>query len=648
MNDNTAYFHFTLGPVQSFVAQARRTRDFWAGSFILSWLAGVAMREVIAQAGNDRDAILFPKPEPTFLGWLDGTRCGMDGPEQGSIPNRFKARVDLDKFNPADVVTAVTKAWQALADTVYEQDFGRLAVTKRPDRALWDRQIKATWEMHWSITDDNEDSAILDQRKNWRSYAPPEQPGVKCMMMDGWQELSGVPTPNEDSLKAFWEPLRQSSNTLQSDVREKEYLCAIAFVKRRFPRHFDKLPVTTMPGGWSLHGWKVDEGRPSVSYMAAVHWLENIIIHANNSAQVEECLWAFHDAAYRLTQEHGAWGNDIRCIRDAKPHRKWEALDGDVFFESVLENTNLYTTPEKQAQAKTALQQLRRLQQVSGLGRASPFYAVLMMDGDSLGKQMKEQAKQAAITVGLQTFTSKVPALVDEHSGFLIYAGGDDVLAVLPTENALACALAIREHYMAIFSAYADKQLTTSISAAIEFAHIRMPLTKVLRDAHHLLDDIAKEQCGRDALAVRVWKPGGKALEWAMRWDQACDTSTGAKRLVVERLSKAFKEDLLRDDDPQGQFSNKFFYKIRERLELFNPAQDGDPAHALLDAQTALDLMAAEYVVSGAFDKSLEKRQRLEHAKAVVKPLLEQCMSRGRYRADGALLVRFLAQKEVV
>jgi hypothetical protein len=58
--------------------------------------------------------------------------------------------------------------------------------------------------------------------------------------------------------------------------------------------------------------------------------------------------------------------------------------------------------------------------------------------------------------------------------------------------------------------------------------------------------------------------------------------------------------------------------------------------------------MAAEYVVSGAFDKSLEKRQRLEHAKAVVKPLLEQCMSRGRYRADGALLVRFLAQKEVV
>jgi CRISPR-associated protein Cmr2 len=41
------YFHFTLGPVQSFVAQARRTRDFWAGSFLLSWLSTVAIQAVI-------------------------------------------------------------------------------------------------------------------------------------------------------------------------------------------------------------------------------------------------------------------------------------------------------------------------------------------------------------------------------------------------------------------------------------------------------------------------------------------------------------------------------------------------------------------------------------------------------------------------
>ena len=32
--------HISIGPVQKFVGQARRTRDLWAGSFLLSWMAG--------------------------------------------------------------------------------------------------------------------------------------------------------------------------------------------------------------------------------------------------------------------------------------------------------------------------------------------------------------------------------------------------------------------------------------------------------------------------------------------------------------------------------------------------------------------------------------------------------------------------------
>lgn len=39
----TRILHFTLGPVQGFIADARRTRDLWAGSFLLSWLTGQAM-----------------------------------------------------------------------------------------------------------------------------------------------------------------------------------------------------------------------------------------------------------------------------------------------------------------------------------------------------------------------------------------------------------------------------------------------------------------------------------------------------------------------------------------------------------------------------------------------------------------------------
>ena len=711
------YFHFTLGPVQSFVAQARRTRDFWSGSFILSWLSGVAMREVIAQCGDSRDqellpkpedVILFPKPEPQFLAWLVGDCEGENGPAQGSIPNRFKADVSGVDFKPENVVKAVQDAWWELAELVYESDLeelGQEKSAKERTRQIWEQQIKACWEITWAITDNVGDSAILDQSKNWRSYAPPHEPGVKCMMMEGWQELSGVETHDAKALEAFWGGLRKSgSKAIGSDLREREYLCAIAFVKRRFPHYFRYFGKKVEKGlflsdGSQVHGWEVKSGRPSVSYMSAVHWLKSTILKTqdnsepNNAKAVEEQLWKFHKSAFKLTKDHGSWDNNIRCISEVTPHKKWEALEGDVFFESALQNPNLFPLDKNGEQAKEVLRQLGRLKAKTGLSAPSPFYAVLMMDGDSLGKQMSDRNKQKAIAKGLQKFTCKVSGdegIVHRNNGFLVYAGGDDVLAVLPLEDALPCALKIRECYEAIFAEDKDRLgVETSISAAIEFAHMNMPLTKVLSDAHRLLDDVAKDRCGRDSLAVRVWKPGGKALEWAMPWEAACEKDAdGNNQLEIIRLCETLK-----GVDPQNQFSNGFFYKIREQLELLNPVVRPDPCGRMKkpvsgesvfgsgslgdEDNPAVKLMAAEYVDSGLFDPGIDKddkeykRKQLVHAESVVRPLLKQCFPQKRefperkkegdkapepeyvsldycYYADAALLVRFLVHKGVL
>ena len=655
MSDQKTYFHFTLGPVQSFVAQARRTRDFWAGSFILSWLSAVAVREVIAQCGST-DAIQFPNPEPDFLAWIDGTHH-QDGsePQQGSIPNRFKALVHKQSFDPEKVTKAVKDAWKALADEVYKADFenDKMASRQVPCKELWNRQIEGCWELVWSFADvpkpsEVNDIPVLDQRKKWRTYIAPSQPKVKCMMMDGWQELSGVPTPNAESLNAFWEPLRTAApRAMKTDIRENEYLCAIAFVKRRFPRHFQNMKPVPMPTNWTAHGWEVEEGRPSVSYMAAAHWWAATLEQAKSSDLVKQCVGEFYQAAADLTGSHSEWKTSINCIDKATDNKKWKALDGDVFFDSVLGNEALYTTQEKKGQAKLALKKLQALRRETVMVEAaSPFYAVLMMDGDSLGIQMKVRSKQQDIAEGLQTFTKAVEGIVKEHHGFLVYAGGDDVLALLPTEDAMPCALAVRERYTEIFERY--PAIKTSISAAIEYAHIRMPLMKILKDAHRLLDDIAKDKTGRDALAVRVWKPGGMALEWAQSWDVACDEATGVKRVTLERLAKDFYE-FEKDYDPHGQFSNQFFYKIHERLALFNPAgNSNDRKPSALSTDEAVSLMAVEYANSGLCEDIKNKAERLEKARYRVEPLLEQCRSvSGRYNADAALLLRFLAQKGV-
>ena len=94
------YFHFTIGPVQSFVAQARRTKDFWAGSFLLSFLSGVAMAATEEAGGK----VLFPKPDENYLRALRGKNA--KGPRQGNVPNRFKAEVPED-FDPSRVVATV-------------------------------------------------------------------------------------------------------------------------------------------------------------------------------------------------------------------------------------------------------------------------------------------------------------------------------------------------------------------------------------------------------------------------------------------------------------------------------------------------------------------------------------------------------------
>lgn len=653
-----SYFHFTIGPVQGFVSQARRTRDFWAGSFILSWLSAVAIQSVLKQKGE----VKFPAPDADYMSWLVGDKTG-SRPVQGSIPNRFKtlvASVDPETFEPNQVTAAVQEAWKALADCVWEHDLGHISPSS--DTAeIWERQVSGFWDMSWVVTPDENDSAVLDKRKNWRSYTPPNEPGVKCAMMDGWQELSGVKKPNRQEMnKVLWSGLRSTGGQgMKSDLKPDEALCAMAFIKRRFSRHFHQLSHK-MAQGWQLEGWKLPSAVPSLSYMALVHWLETVL----HKAGAHE-LAAFHNEARTLIGNYGEWDSNIKCLEESWGNHEWKSLDGDVFFDSMLENKNLF---EDQAQAKKVQKALAAVRKsCSDIDPVTPFYAVLMMDGDSLGKHMSKPELHHSITTGLAEFTNKVPEIVRDENGFLIYAGGDDVLALLPLEDAINCAVKLRNHYLNCFkpveATSTEKErryIPTTLSGAIEFAHIKMPLTKVLKDAHQLLDDVAKDGCGRDALAIRVWKPGGLQLEWAQPWQVALKSANGEspepKDFVLGQISETFGKNNAKDQ----QFSSKFFFKIEERFSLLNPARDrhGNYSAPVLNADQANSLMKMEYLNSWGSSKDKDE----EDAAVTVNKLLEQCRSMQRVvkegsefiqplnntlQADGALLVRFLAHKGV-
>jgi CRISPR-associated protein Cmr2 len=59
-------FLIHIGPVQDFIASARRTRDLAFGSWFLSELSRAAAREIEAQ--NGLDSLIFPAPaKPEML-----------------------------------------------------------------------------------------------------------------------------------------------------------------------------------------------------------------------------------------------------------------------------------------------------------------------------------------------------------------------------------------------------------------------------------------------------------------------------------------------------------------------------------------------------------------------------------------------------
>ncbi|PXF31853.1 hypothetical protein WH50_07685 [Pokkaliibacter plantistimulans] len=670
---DSKYFYFTLGPVQGFVSQARRTRDFWAGSFLLSWLSGVAMAEIHRQGGK----VTFPIPAESYLDWVTQGKGVGEPPRQGSIPNRFKAMAAKvpQGFDGTLLESTVREAWVALAELVWSAD--RLAEldNKGDSRRIWDRQQRHFWEISWAITEDEAATDLLDRRKNWRSHVPEPEAGVKCMMMDGWQELSGAERPGQKTrdgkdspLARFWRNLRDDGpKAIATDLREGEHLCAMAYVKRRFVRYFHELDVT-LQSGLTLKGWKLEPGMPSVAYMAATHWLETLA-----KVVAEPDLQDLYNTAIRVNDSHDEWHTDIACLKKAAAGksadvRKLLALDGNLFFEHVQSNPKAYGYGEvRMKEFAEVFKRLKRDYPELRSAPLSPYYAILLMDGDSLGVQMSDQKKQEPISEALNAFTAGAPKVVAEHNGQLIYAGGDDVLAILPMEDAMTCAVAVRALYNQSFAAKACT-VKTSISAAVVFAHVRLPLTQVLTDAHALLDDVAKDQTGRDAIAVRAWNPAGVLLEWSQPWDIALTDG----ELVLSQLVDQFRA--LESDNPR--FSNKFLFRVRELFDVLNPVsksntpeiaqatgkanvtvkRKGQSDAPVLTYEERADLLAVELW------HSAENRQwPISDAKAYIEPLLKQCSPVTRkagvpvsqwdvspvLNADGALLMRFLANKGV-
>ena len=572
----------SVGPVQGFVAQSRRTRDLWGSSYLLSFLSAHAIHATRKAGGRIVQPVIDADP---LYRWVAGNRTG-EPPHVGSAPNHFVAEVDSHAAADAAQagIDALDAAWKQVCAAVWSRFMDHASTGGNGTVQIWRRQIEGFWETTWTAGDAAADGGLLARRKRWRSHRPPDEPGDKCTVMHDMQELSGyVRAGNRDSRDPqdrFWAGVRRGLGPLE--LRENERLCAIAFVKRLFPRVAEK-----------ALGWPLDTSHwPSTVYMGAVPWIRRAIRVAPESAG--RYANTVQDAVGPdvLTEQRPSFAN-----LDTLSGGDFARLDANYLHCDFLQNTALLQAdetggvggndaagrlPEDGTDAPAAAppgrvtrhggrgprprldHSLRTLYNATDetgrrLGPPPIFYALLLADGDRLGSLLPRLGRT---TVGgaLSAFTRRVTGIVSDHDGVVVYAGGDDVMAMLPVPRALACAASLSQAYASAFKD-ADATAAATLSAAVVFAQIRVPLGAVLAEARRLLDNVAKDANGRDSLAAGVLKPGGLNCQWVTTWVRRDgDHATTA----VERIEK-----LTGRLDPDGAgtgLSSALVYRIRDLL----------------------------------------------------------------------------------
>lgn len=456
----------SVGPVQDFIASARRSRDLWFGSWLLSELSKAAAKEI---AADDVSRLIFPSPDrPEDL--APGSYFG--------IANKIVAVINE---KPEEVGERARRAVLERLLEITERAFGRLKGDIDNESAL--AQVTDLPEVVWAaveLPDGREDGyararsaaeAMLAARKTTRDFRPAAWgKDVPKSSLDGQRE-SVIPEPAYRKLGA--EELRR-----RYGVREGERLCGVGLLKR--------------------HGSRGEGDRFfSTSHVASLPLLESL--GSGHAAEVKE----FTGVLEALGMSRGDLGNV-----PGTPHPAFGRYDGHLLF---AERMGEYLSGEETlAEARRALEQFLRA--AAGGRQPIPYYALLLADGDRMGKVIDSQRSAAdhrRLSRALAGFAAEVRGVVESHKGSLVYAGGDDVLAFVPLNTVLHCARALADTFRSSLQGFIDLEgMSPTLSVGVAVAHHMDPLSDTMALARSA-EKRAKAFPGKNALAVVVSKRSG-------------------------------------------------------------------------------------------------------------------------------------------
>lgn len=484
-----------IGPVQDFIASARRTRDLWFGSWLLSELAKAAAKSIYEKEG--KAALIFPYPTDPAQDLKPGSAF--------NVPNKILAEVD------GDVKMIAGAAKQAL-DTRLEQirngAFTKILEHDGFDQTQAEQQIAALVEFSWvalPLGNNYKDTLqllehLMASRKNTRNFGEVTWgTNAPKSSIDGERESviaeDLYPLPNERTTNPASYEAKVRSLYQKFGINVGERLSGVDILKR--------------------HGQKgVDSRFPSTSHMAAIP-VFNYLLGMNTKEQSKNKVAQSWDTYIANLNTIPAAQEYIRNEVTPKSQKIFEDYDGSLLFAERFNDALVGDDLKKAQQFLHTF-----LQPFLGSKVPIPYYAILHADGDAMGKFINATHKMEEhqdISEKLTRFAGNVNSIVENHQGALVYSGGDDVLAFLPLTSNREIQEGNNKRLATVFDCAADlatafKQALVdpmvSLSVGIAIVHHLEPLSDAL-DLARKAEQKAKGVAGKNALAINLSKRGG-------------------------------------------------------------------------------------------------------------------------------------------
>ena len=537
MSQETSWLlQISVGPVQEFIAAARRTRDLWFGSSMLSEISKAA-----AKAVKDAEAeLIFPEPNGDLKPDSDL-----------SVANVILARASGDD-----------QAMNALAERAREAAVARFKefATKVYEKAKhwivkerWDKQVEDVIEFYaaWAEIGTGEGAykaarqkvaRLLAARKNLRDFLPYEgEFGIPKSSLDGLRE-----SVFKDGKVPVIAGLR---------LKEGEALDSVGLIKR-------------------IAG---DERFPSVSRVAVDPWVRGAKEETLREL-MPHCEALVKAGAISRVRGYAAFpyeGTAVLLSRHAS--MLTECGDGDK--------------EEAKAACKAIAEILSRLRPQDR--PQEPYFALLVADGDRMGaaiSEINDIEKHQKFSSTLSKFAGEARDIVRNFHGVCVYTGGDDVLAFLPLDTCLGCARKLHDAFGELLKDYVSSkdQQSPTLSVGISIGHAMEDLEDLLEFGRKA-EKVAKEGVGkgnlkektdRNGLAVVVRSRGSDSVVVREQWQCKAAVGQDATRALAqvsldERL--LYWARLFAD----GAIPNKFPYELRENAKFY---REWDPGEVLKTA----------------------------------------------------------------